>query len=323
MPRVKKENNNSKELLKELNIKKEDLIVEIKEEIKEDLFDEISNKIDYEAKNKLDKMEKRIYKYKNNSIIKRNILILILIVIIVFETKILYDNNLLFDLNKNVTKEENNTSLNVDSSTNENKDIDDEDNKEEDKDTEWYIENYGYLLDNIETNLTGDDKYYLYENDYNIDSIDNSVKLNIAYQLLEDEINKEDSVIKIDEEDLKNAYKKVFGNLESYKAQNFNNSCIQFIYNKDYKNYMAIDTDCEENNEKIFRSIKDIYEEDNKLIIEVFVGLLNQENNVLSTIDKKENYDYSEDNINKLPLYQFVFKKSEDNYYLNKIKKGE
>lgn len=309
MARTKKEDN-TKNLLKELNIKKEDLIEEIKGDIKENLDEEISNKIDLESKKTLEKMEKRIYKYKNKSILKRNILILIFLIIIGYETKILYDNNLLFNLNK---KEEVETKEKVSGTKEE---------IEEQKDSEWYIENYSYLLDNVETNLIDKDKYYLYEEDYDIDSIKNNVRLNMAYQILE-EIKKEDSVIEVKEQDLKDSYEKIFGNLDTYKAENFSDNCIQFIYNKESKKYMAIDTTCEESEEKIFRSIKEIYEEDDKLIIEVFVGLINEEKNILSTVDGKKDYDYSEDNIKKLPVYEFIFKKIDDNYYLNKIEKSE
>ena len=99
MARTKKEDNINN-LLKELNIKKEDLIEEIKGDIKTSLYDEVSNIVEYESKKTLERMEKKIYKYKNKSILKRNIIILIFLVIIIFETKVLYDNNLLFVLNK-------------------------------------------------------------------------------------------------------------------------------------------------------------------------------------------------------------------------------
>lgn len=311
MARVKKEDN-SKNLLKELNIQKEAIVEEIKRDIKGSLYDEISNTIEYESKKTLEKMEKKIYKYKNKSIFKRNIIILIFLVIIIFETKILYDNNLLFGLNKKEeTKEQKEELLN-------NKEID----IKEEKDLDWYIDNYSYLLDNIKTNLNEEDQFYLYEKDYNVESIKNSVKLNIAYQLLDGKIKNENGIIEIDEEYLKKSFEKVFSK-DSYKSENFNNSCIQFIYNKELKKYLAIDTECDKNEFEIFRNIKNIYEEDNKIIIEVNVGLVDEEEKTLITINKKNKYDYSKENIEKLYVYEFVFKKENDNYYLNKINFSE
>ena len=72
---------NKLEELDKLEIDKEKLIKELKEEVKDGLFDEITKKVDYESKNKLDKMEKRIYKYKNFSILKRNIIIILFLCI--------------------------------------------------------------------------------------------------------------------------------------------------------------------------------------------------------------------------------------------------
>ena len=94
MPKVKKQEK-IEEDLKELNIDKELIIKEIKKELIEDLDDEITKRVEYETRNKLEKMEKKIYKYKNGSIIRRNIIILVLFAVIAFETKVLYDNNLL------------------------------------------------------------------------------------------------------------------------------------------------------------------------------------------------------------------------------------
>lgn len=312
MARTKKEDNINN-LLKELNIKKEDLIEEIKGDIKTSLYDEISNAVEYESKKTLERMEKKIYKYKNKSILKRNIIILIFLVIIIFETKVLYDNNLLFVLNKkNVSEDQKEEVINK---------IEVEGKKEE-KNLEWYIDNYSYLLDNINTNLNDEDEFYLYKKDRNLKSIKNNVKLNIAYQLLDDEIKNENGIIEIKEDDLRKSYEKIFSE-DSYESENFNNSCISFIYNKELKKYIAIDIECEKKQYKIFRSIKDIYEEDNKLIIEVNVGLFYEDEKTLSTINKKEEYEYSKDNIKKLPVYKFIFSKENDNYYLNEIKLSE
>ena len=151
-----KKTDSSRELLRELDIKKEDLIEDIKKDIKEELYTEITNKVDYEAKSKLDKMEKRIYRTKNFAILKRNIIILIFLAVIIFETIVIYDNNLLFGLNKR-----------TDNSVAQDKNSDEK--KKDEKDSKWYIENYSYLLENIKTNLDDENKYYLYESNHKVE----------------------------------------------------------------------------------------------------------------------------------------------------------
>lgn len=306
------------ESLKELNIDKELIVKEIKKELIEELDDEVSKRVEYETKNKLDKMEKRIYKYKNSSIIRRDIIILILLAIIVLETKVLYDNNLLAVKNNKKQSEVNNE-LKVD------KEIEEKEEKEE-KNSEWYIKNYSYLLDNVKTNLNGEDKYYLYKDNYTESNISNTVRLNMAYQLLNKKgINIENSVINVKENDLKDAYNKIFGSLDNYKAENFSNNCVQFIYNENSKNYMAIDTTCEESKEEVIEEIKNIYEEDNKIIIETILGIHNKENNSLSSIDGSLLADNYSNNINEyeesLTHYKYVFELKDKNYYLKEINK--
>jgi len=312
MPKVKKQEK-IEEDLKELNIDKELIIKEIKKELILDLDDEISKRVEYETRNKLDKMEKKIYKHKNGSILRRNIIILILLVVITLETKVLYDNNLLSVKDKK--QGEVNNELKVDNKNG---------TEEDEKNSEWYIKRYSYLLDNIKTNISGEDKYYLYKDNYTEESISNTVRLNMSYQLLKKEnIKNENSVIKIKEDDIKNTYKKIFGSLDNYKAGNFNNNCVQFIYNESSKNYMAIDTTCDVNNEELVEQIKNIYEEDSKIIIETIVGIKVKDNNNLVNIDGNIITDNYSDNINEyeesLNKYKYIFELKDKNYYLKEI----
>lgn len=312
MPKVKKEDKINEDI-KNLNIDKKAIVNEIKKEVQNQISEEIIKKVDYETKNKIDKMEKRIYKYKNISIIKRNIIIILFLAIIIFETKILYDNDLLH-LSNNKKIEENNIIETKKES----------EEQDEVKDTKWYIDNYSYLLDNVKTDLTGEDTYYLYKKNYTETSIRNSVRLNMSYQLLnKEDITIENSVVTIKESDLKESYKKIFGSLDNYKSENFNNNCIQFIYNKDSKSYMAIDTVCEESNEELLEEIKTIYEEDNKIVIETIVGI--KDNKELNNIDGTKVTDNYSGNISefedKLNKYQYIFEKTDNNYYLKEINK--
>ena len=185
---------------------------------------------------------------------------------------------------------------------------------------DWYKEKYSYLIDNIKTNL--EDTYYLYKSNYTIENLSDDIKLNMAYQLLTNEDKKiENSVISIENDKLKEAYLKIFKTLDNYKEVNFKDNCIQFVYNSSSNIYMAIDTTCNVNNDTLIRNIDDIYIKDDELVIELSVGILN--NDKLSNIDGTIIGDYNniEQLKDKLNKYTFVFEKSNDNYYIKEIKR--
>ena len=143
----------------------------------------------------------------------------------------------------------------------------------------------------------------------------------MAYQLLDDK-KVEGSVISIDGNKLKDAYKKIFGDIE-FKAENFKDNCVQFIYNKDTNTYMAIDTTCKSNENSLVTDIINISEKDNTLVIEVVAGILKDKK--LSNIDGvkiKDNYNNNLDEVkDKLNKYEFIYEKQENEYYLKEIKK--
>ncbi len=289
----------------------------IKTEIKDDLYNEITEKIDTESKKSLDRLEKRIIKYKNFSIFKRDLLIIIFFIIISVETYMIIANNYsikkIDDTDKNIVE----VNKNQDDKT----DID----TEEVKDKNWYINNYSYLMNNIKTDLK-DNKFYLYTGEHSVDDMDNSVKLNMSYQILDkNKINSNDGVIKVSSSDIKDAYKRIFGTLDSFSNGNFSNDCINFIYNATLDTYMAIDTSCEANDNKILEQIENIYEENDNIVIETLVGVLNKQDKTLNTIDGNNvinNYndqDLSE-YMDKLDKRTYIFEKREDNYYLKKVR---
>ncbi len=303
MAKVKKEKISE---LEKLDIDKDKIVKEIKSDVEEKIFDEVTKKIDYETQNKLDKMEKRIYRHKNFSILKRDIIILLFLGVIIYETIMLYNNGLLFGLNKFNESKEEEVVVEKDEKTN-----------EEEKDLNWYIDNYGYLLDNIKTNL--EDTTYLYNN-IKVSDIDSSIKINMAYQILNKEYkNIENGVITVDASKLSEVYKKIF--TDDIKHQNFKDNCIQFIYNKENNNYMAIDTQCEKKD--IIRVIDNI-REDHYITIDILVGILDDKNltNISGDILKE---DYSskdfEEIKNKLDKFEFIYEKIKDKYYLKEIKK--
>lgn len=295
---------NKKEVKNEIDI--EQIEIEIKNNIREELYDEITNKIDVESKKTLDRMEKRIIKYKNSSIRKRNFIIFILLLVIIVETYIILENH--YSIKINNSNKEIKEQIKVSS--------------KEEKDENWYIEKYSYLMNNIKTNLL-EDKYYLYKDNYTEKSINNKVRLNMAYQLLEEKrIN--DDIIKIKVNDLENAYKKIFGNLDNYKNETFSSECIQFVYDNELNIYMGINTECEIDNKSILEEIKTIYEEDGNIVIETIVGIYDKEKEELLNISLEKITDKYNDNLieyeKDLDKRKYIFKEIENEYYLKEVK---
>lgn len=311
-----------KQIIKDIKTElKPELKNELKPELKEEVMEDLLLVIDRETKNKLDKVEHKINHHKNMSILRKTIIIIILLLLVIFETKLLYDHNLIpYIQNNNIEKTpEDNTTIEVYNNDTSNTIL---------KDKEWYLDNYSYLLDNVKTNLTDDNKYYLYEGNYKELTIKNSVRLNMAYQVLEESnIQTENNVITISNENLKEAYKKVFGSIANYKESNFSNDCIQFFYDSINDNYMAINTICEESNTEFKEYIDNIYEEDNNIIIETIIGVYNKDNNTLLKINGTEvsdsfNEEFSiEDYKELLDKYKYTFKNIDGEYYFNSIEK--
>ena len=288
-------------------VKKEETIInnkkiekEIIKNVNKKIEEQLDNKIEILAKEKLNVMEKRFIKYKNNKIRKRNIIIILLLLVIALETKIIYDNNYKLGYKKEtIIKKE-------------------KINKEE-HDLDWYKKNYGYLLDNINTNF--EDTAYLYKEVENENSLDNKTKLNIAYQNIKNK-SSNNGIISIENSKLKEEYNKMF-NDKDYKEENFDNNCINFIYNKKTNNYMAIEIECD-NEKEIKKEIINVYEENDNIIIEAIVAIKDEnklENIYEETIEenyKNESLSNYKENLN---TYKYTFIKDNNSYKLDKIEK--
>lgn len=310
-----KRNESELKLEKELELDKNAIISDIKKQAQEELLKEISMRVDYETKNSLEKIEKRIYRYKNIQIFKRNIIIILLFLLCLFEAKILFDNDLILNHKKN-----NSQIVDVEDKKDEEKDMEEEKEIEVIKNKEWYIEKYSYLLNNIKTNIDNND--YLYKGNYDESNIDLSIKLNMAYQLIKNNININEGILSFSDIELKNAYIKIFGISDNYFNNNFNDDCIQFIYNENLNKYMAIDNICVDNETEIVKKIIDIYEENDDIIIEIVAGIHNKVNNYLTNINGTvltKNYESIDSYLDKLNSYKYVFYSIDDDYYLKEI----
>lgn len=328
----KEENDLKKDILKEV---KEKVLIELNKEIKhsildnvekykEDLKEEMNEAINNEVSNVMKREEKRMLHSKNFSIFKKNVLLLILIGIICYFGYCLYDVKY-FDFMKSDC-EKNGTCYTASSD-----DVEEKTENEIVKDKDWYIENYGYLLKNAQVSLNADQvsAYYLYNTDHKLNEIKTAYLLNMAYQKLDSKSIKTNSMnVTITASDLKNAYQELFGTLDHYKDTNFSYNCLNFVYNKEKDKYIAENRKCSGANKQILESISDMYEEDNKLYILTTATIYDQTEGSYYTFDNL--YDpilmnVTEDNFlenaKKLNRYQYIFKKVDDQYYLDSITK--
>ena len=310
-----------KEIIKvdEIMIDKEKVMREIKKEVKDCLLDELDKKIDGLVQVKIDKFEKKINKQKQRALLKKNIIIVILLGLVIFEGKILYDNGL---LNNSNYKSSSDTSyvnkINKDS----NEVVGENENT---KDEKWYIEEYSYLLDNVKTNLVGDDFTYLYNDNYTAKDIDNKIRLNMAYQLLDKEdISNKDGFLTVDASILEESYKKIFGNDLDFKNEDFTDNCIHFIYNDSLNKYLAVNLECAVNTKEVLQKVISVEEKEDKIIVTTILGIHDTKEKTISNLDNSFTKKYKDDITEyeeELDKFKYEFVKDNDTYYFSSITK--
>lgn len=329
----KVENDLKKEVLKEA---KEKVLNELNKEIKasitsqvekykEEFREEISKDILEEVENVMKREEKRIIRNRTLSLFKKNVAIFILLIIVCYFGYCLYDVKY-FDFMKSECERNGNCAVisNEDSNN-----IEQEENVIKDKD--WYIENYGYLLNEANVLLSADqaNAYYLYSGDHKVNEIKTSYLLNLAYKKMDNKNVKTNSVsVTINAEDLRNAFQDLFGTLDNYKDTNFTYGCLNFVYNSEKDRYVAENNKCTISNKEILENISDMYEEENKLYILTTATIYDKAESSYYTFDNLfdpilANVTDAEflENAKKLNKYQYIYKKVDDSYYLNSITK--
>ncbi len=309
---IKKEITNeiTNDIQKKVEKKVVDSVVNtIKNEAQEQLKDDFVDEVKTEVKGQIIKEEKRLLRHRKWKIIRRDIFIIILCCIIGYLGYLLYKG------------------IDIDISTKNNKVSKSVETKEAEvvKDTNWYIENYGYLLDNMHLKLPGENinKYYLYNNTMDENNINSSIKLIMAYNILKSEkIKDENNTYVISNDDMKHAYNKLFDS--EYKESNFSIDCMTYVFNNN--KYVALKNECSNiNNYEIKEEITNMYEENDYIFIETVMGVTNGSklynytnlyNPITETLDNNL-LDYR----GSLNSYKYTFRKSGDYYKFIKIEK--
>ena len=310
---------------------KDDIVKEIRFEantvVKDDIKNQLITDINNEIKDNVRKEQRFIIRNKNFKLFRKNVFILLLIGVIGYFGYCLWDAKY-FKFMKNyeivsVNKTNNDSDKKVDAEVVVEEQIV--------KDKQWYIDNYGYLLNNIKMNLPMDNSnvFYLYSGNINKNNMKDTIKLNISYKFIENK-SETDTNYSITEEEMQKAYLKIFGELDSYQANSFTVDCMQFYYNATEKVFTAFKFNCDTvSNLKFKEEIKDMYEENDYIVIETVMGVYNTDNkqlfsytNLYSAVaqdfdDTKSVLNYE----NSLNTYKYRFKKMNDNYYFDSIEK--
>lgn len=313
-------------VLEEVNKEIKTSILESTKEYKEDLKEEIREDVNNEVEDLVRKEEKRLVKGKNAAIFKRDIVIAIFFGLLLYFGYCLYDVKY-FNFMKSECERNGNCYVGENTPNNEGENK--EQVQEVVKDKDWYIKNYGDLLEKTKYSLSADNvsAYYLYSTDRRINEIKSSVLLNLAYQQLSSKNIKTNSVsVTIEGNDLKEAFEKLFGTTVNYKPTSFSYNCLKFKYNQDKDRYIADNEKCSTANNKILEEIDDMYEEGDVLYIITNATIYNESESSFYSFDNLYEpivTDVIEDDLSvharNLNRYQYQFKKIEDTYYLDAI----
>ena len=300
---------NKEEVIKEI---KEDLTLKVKEQITKELIDnikgdiktlvtkEVTEEIKKNVEKESKKQNRRLLRGKRGKIFRRDIVIIILLLIIAYLVWFMYNHNYVnFSVNSNL----NNTVIN------------------NDKKTVDVKEDLSYLLDmaTLDLPVSNANSITLYTDNYNEKTMPNNIKLSLAYKnILKDEFSKDE---------IKDAYNKVFGKLDNYKDVSFDYMCKHFKYEND--KYILASNDCIETNKEIIEKVIKTTNKNNKVEITTVVGIY--DNKLKSLYNYKNLYDAVAINLNsninildyqnKLTTHKYTFKYENNNYYFEKIEK--
>lgn len=284
------------------DIKKE--LIEEKEKILKELNDIVDKQVEFRVSIRMKEEEKKFIRGKNAKIIKRDIFIIILIAIIGYFSYCLYDidyfNFKISESNEKVLKDEENIK------------------SQPSKDSSFYIEKYGYLIEQMQLDESG--TYEFYSLLPTVDSISNELKLKIAYKNLRDEIKENNqNLISFKADDLHISLESVLGSNISIKDSSFIYDNTKFLYYND--SYIGEEDD--NSNTKLLYKIYDARETDNLLIFDVAICKVSQDNKLLDIYNNIIAEQYNDEDlsnyVNILPKYKYTFENNNGVYNYSKI----
>lgn len=199
------------------------------------------------------------------------------------------------------------------------------------KDATWYIANYSYLFNNLQTNLSADNvmAYYLYSDDYKVGEIKPEYLLAMAYNQVMLDSSISNFMVTVTDAEMQRAFRETFGTLEYYERTDFRYGCLDFSFSKTENAFVAESVTCSTNQRRtIVENIEHIYEEGEVIYVLTNAGIYDSNEQNLYSFDNLFQPIASNIQSNDLTTYttgmnryQYQFKKSGDNYYFSSITK--
>lgn len=295
------------------------------EEKKNEVSVEITKKVDDQIELKVNKRmkeeEKKYARTQKFKIVRRNLIIIILLAVIGYFGYCLFDIDY-FNIRTKVVapqpypKDESPTDPNIKDNTPDEPskpDVPSEPIIDTKPDPSYYIENYGYLIDNLQIN---DEKIYdLYNQKITSNTISNELKLKIAYKNLpSNSLTTNNNTISFSASALLDSAKKIFGESTTLNMDIFSYNKTKFIYYND--TYLGLNETEEELN--FIYEISSAEEIEDKLIFDVLIAKVSPEKALLDKDDKiiLENYNNEKltDLKDSLKSYKITFQNINSNY---------
>lgn len=199
------------------------------------------------------------------------------------------------------------------------------------KDATWYVANYSYLYQNLQTKLDADNvaAYYLYTDDRKVTEIKPEYLLAMAYNQVQPSLDLSAAEIRISSDVMAKAFEETFGDAVKMEKVGFKQGCLKFNFNKDEESFVAANQACDINkNREIIEKIEKIYEEGEVIYIITDAGVYDKEEQSFYRLDdlfqpavknvQRDDFDKHKAVLNR---YQYQFKKKNDNYYFSGIVK--
>lgn len=311
---AKKNNSNKeteiKEEIKTVESYEEELVNFLnkqKESIASELSTKVDEQIELQVSKRMKEEERKIVRGKTGKIIRRDLFIIILIAIIGYFGYCLYKVDY---FNIRIKPVEPTPNIKDDKPQEDNPTPDNNEPTKpvikDEHDIEYYLKNYGYLLDNI--NINDESIFNLYKGKINLENIPNELVLKIAYKNLSKEvINTDNNMITFNSEALLNSATKIFGSNIYLKHELFNYNNTKFMYYNDtYIGLKEIDTTT-----GFISKVSEVKEENNNLSFKVVVARLTQENKLINNINEVVIESYQNENIldyqDKLSTFEVTF----------------
>ena len=302
----KKEDSSAKKVkeIKAVDLEKGEIDIDISE-IKDDLTEYMKSKIDKEVSIAVDKSAKKLIRYKNSIIFKKNIIIIILLIICTFLGYNLYR---ISNINIDIT-----TDTKVKKEVLEEKKV-----VKEEKEANDVFENnkkeYGHLIDDIFIN---DESPYI--KDFYRGNLSDEVKLYLSLNSIDEEkVISEDGTVYLEEDDLKKSYDNFFTSDFSPKSFEYNGLKFHYLSSK---SLFVADGEFEKIKKTINKEIIDINVSGN-IVITTIEGII-KDDKLYNIINGEEVKNYKSDSLakyeKKLTKVVYYFLKNGDVYKIDRI----